>query len=173
MPATRILSDVCGNRGVMALAVLGFLLSLLGLGLLSSLTLTTFGEEAASARGEAEEEAVSGVRLRNSWRYEAVRTLIIYWPRVRSPVSSSSLSSLCSLSLSLSLSLPLSLSSEALELNKELEFSAIQAILRHLDDNADGSVDHYESEEVSTRLAGGERERKREGGREGGREENE
>lgn len=37
---------------------------------------------------------------------------------------------------------------EALALNKELEFAAIQAVLRHLDDNHDGSVDLQESEEV-------------------------
>ena len=37
---------------------------------------------------------------------------------------------------------------EALTLNKELEFAAIQAVLRHLDDNHDGSVDLQESEEV-------------------------
>jgi hypothetical protein len=36
---------------------------------------------------------------------------------------------------------------EALTLNKELEFAAIQAVLRHLDDNHDGSVDLQESEE--------------------------
>ena len=42
-------------------------------------------------------------------------------------------------------SLPLA---EALALNKELEFAAIQAVLRHLDDNHDGSVDLQESEEV-------------------------
>ena len=44
-----------------------------------------------------------------------------------------------------SLSLP---APEALTLNKELEFAAIQAVLRHLDDNHDGSVDLQESEEV-------------------------
>ena len=48
-----------------------------------------------------------------------------------------------------SLSLSLTVFSEALALNKELEFAAIQAILRHLDDNHDGSVDLQESEEVS------------------------
>ena len=53
----------------------------------------------------------------------------------------------------LSLSLPLSLSAEALALNMELEFAAIQAVLRHLDDNHDGSVDLSESEEVGGCLA--------------------
>lgn len=51
---------------------------------------------------------------------------------------------------------------DALALNKEMEFSAIQGILRHLDDNADGSVDLQESEEVHTlfaRAEGGEGER--------------
>ena len=51
------------------------------------------------------------------------------------------------------LSLSLSLAAEALDLNKELEFAAIQAVLRHLDDNLDGSVDLQESEEVGRCLA--------------------
>ena len=42
---------------------------------------------------------------------------------------------------------------EALTLNKELEFAAIQAVLRHLDDNHDGSVDLQESEEVGHCMA--------------------
>lgn len=46
-----------------------------------------------------------------------------------------------------------SLLTEALALNKELEFAAIQAVLRHLDDNHDGSVDVQESEEVRGCLA--------------------
>lgn len=55
---------------------------------------------------------------------------------------------------------------DALALNKEMEFSAIQGILRHLDDNADGSVDLRESEEVHRVFTGAER---RGRGREGGR----
>lgn len=43
-------------------------------------------------------------------------------------------------------------SPEALALNKELEFAAIQSVLRHLDDNHDGSVDLQESEEVCLML---------------------
>lgn len=58
---------------------------------------------------------------------------------------------------------------DALALNKEMEFSAIQGILRHLDDNADGSVDLQESEEVHTLFARAEGRRRRRGrGREGG-----
>ena len=40
----------------------------------------------------------------------------------------------------------------AFSLNDDVEFAAIKSIHNQLDDNADGSVDFQESEEVSTLL---------------------